>query len=248
MKNRAFGWAFVRTLMLAGLVSFSALAAYNTLMGFAAERSQEPDRQAKTWHSAKDHHDKALKAADAISARPATVIEPLIGPASISKQIWRRTAGCTDVARTDSKASCLVIDQLRTELKQAREKQRLLAIVTRTSATLAHLGSPRETHPGAAGIARLTGYDRDEVRYGMFAFAGLLIELVATFGLLLGSRSKPKCKTRLGKPANIYEALRLKVDENGNVTTSYRELADDLGWHMTIWAGISRAKSQMSAG
>ena len=66
----------------------------------------------------------------------------------------------------------------------------------------------------------------------MFAFAGLLIELVATFGLLLGSRSQPKRQKKKSLPANIYEALKLKVDENGNVTTSYRELADDLGWHI----------------
>ena len=29
---------------------------------------------------------------------------------------------------------------------------------------------------------------------------------------------------------DIYEALKLKVDENGNVTPRYRELALDLGW------------------
>ena len=85
--------------------------------------------------------------------------------------------------------------------------------------------------PGTAGIARLTGYSRDEVRYAMFAFAGLLIELVATFGLLLGSKSKPRRKKATpDKPADLYEALKLKVDENGNVTTSYRELALELGW------------------
>ena len=230
VKNRAFGWAFVRTIMLAGLVGFSALAAYNTLMQFAAHRSEDPDRQAATWHAAKDRLERARTAADAITARPPATIEPLIGPASVSKKIWKRTAGCTDVTRNDSKASCLVIDQLRGELKQARKKQRLRAIVERESATMARLGPPRESHPGAAGIARLTGYDRDEVRYGMFAFAGLLIELVATFGLLLGSKSKPKRKVAPGKPTDIYEALKLKVDENGNVTTSYRELALDLGW------------------
>ncbi len=230
IKNRAFGWAGVRTVMLAGLVGFSALAAYNMLMQFAAHRSQEPDRQAKAWHAAKDRLDKARTKADAITARPPAEIEPLIGPASVSQKIWTRTAGCTDVTRPDSKAACLVISELRLELKQAREKQRLLAIVARETATLARLGSPQETHPGAAGIARLTGYSRDEVRYGMFAFAGLLIELVATFGLLLGSKSKPRRKTENDRPTDLYEALKLRVDENGNVTTSYRELALDLGW------------------
>ncbi len=230
IKNRAFGWASVRTLMLAGLVGFSALAAYNTLMGFAAQRSEGPDRQAAAWHAAKDRLDKARSKADAITARPPATIEPLIGPASVNKRIWKRTAGCTDVTRADSKASCLVIDQLRLELKQSREKQRLLAIVARETTTIARLGPPRESHPGAAGIARLTGYSRDEVRYGMFAFAGLLIELVATFGLLLGSKSKPRRKATPDKPTDLYEALKLKVDENGNVTTSYRELALDLGW------------------
>ncbi len=216
--------------MLAGLVGFSTLAAYTTLMQFAAHRSQEPDRQAEAWHTTKDRLDKARSAADRITARPPAEIEPLIGPASVSKKIWTRTAGCTDVTRSDSKAACLTIRELRLELKQAREKQRLLAIVAREPATLTRLGPPRETHPGAAGIARLTGYSRDEVRYAMFAFAGLLIELVATFGLLLGSKSKPKRKTTTGKPTDLYEALKLKVDENGHVTTSYRELALDLGW------------------
>ena len=230
IKNRAFGWAGARTLMLAGLVGFSALAAYNTLMQFAAHRSEGPDRQAAAWHTAKGRLDKALATADAIAARPPAEIESLIGPASVSKQIWKRTAGCTDVTRADSKASCLVIDNLRSELKQAREKQRLIAIVAREAATMQRLGPPRESHPGAAGIARLTGYSRDEVRYGMFAFAGLLIEMVATFGLLLGSKSKPRRKATPDKPTDIYEALKLKVDENGNVTTSYRELALDLGW------------------
>ena len=59
IKNGAFGWALVRSLMLAGFVGFSALAANNTLMNFAAHRSQEPDRQAAEWHSAKDRLDKA---------------------------------------------------------------------------------------------------------------------------------------------------------------------------------------------
>ncbi|MCF6199443.1 MAG: hypothetical protein L3J67_08615 [Hyphomicrobiaceae bacterium] len=167
---------------------------------------------------------------DKITARPPATIEPLIGTASVSKKVWRRTAGCTDVTRPDSKASCFIIDQLRAELKQAREKQRLLGIIVRESTTMSRLGSPRESHPGAAGIARLTDYSRDEVRYAMFAFAGLLIELVATFGLLLGTRSKPKRKTTPDKPTDLYEALKLKVDENGQVTTSYRELALDLGW------------------
>ena len=72
LKNRAFGWATARTVMLAGLVGFSALAAYTTLMQFAAHRSDEPDRQAATWHASKDRHNKALTAADAITARPAT--------------------------------------------------------------------------------------------------------------------------------------------------------------------------------
>ncbi|MCF6200447.1 MAG: hypothetical protein L3J67_13885, partial [Hyphomicrobiaceae bacterium] len=193
-------------------------------------RSQGPDRQTALYHASKDRHGKALTAADAITARPTTTIEPMIGPASISKKIWARTSGCTDITRSDSKASCLVIDSLRIELKQAHDKQRLLAIVARESATMARICPPRETHPGAAGIARLTGYSRDEVRYAMFAFAGLLIELVATFGLLLGSKSKPKRKTTTGKPTDLYEALKLKVDENGHVTTSYRELALDLGW------------------
>ena len=247
IKNRAFGWSTARTIMLAGLVSFSALAAYTTLMQFAAHRSDDPDRQAAAWHAAKDRHDQALSASDAISARPENIIEPLIGPASINKRIWTRTSGCTDVTLADSKASCLIIDDLRIELKQAREKKRLKAIVTRESTTMARLGSPRETHPGAAGIARLTGYNRDEVRYAMFAFAGLLIELVATFGLLLGSKSKPKRKAEKSPPADIYEALKLKVDENGNVTTSYRELADDLGWHIKgRKPNVSRIKRQLT--
>jgi hypothetical protein len=230
IKNRAFGWAGVRIIMLAGLVGFSALAAYNTLMQFAAQRSDGPDRQTAAWHAAKNRLDKARTAADAITARPPATIETLIGPASVSQKVWRRTAGCTDVTRPDSKAACLVIDNLRKELKLAREKKRLLAIVARETATMARLGPPAESHPGAAGIARLTGYSRDEVRYGMFAFAGLLIELVATFGLLLGNKSKPRRKKEADKPTDIYEALKLKVDENGNVTTSYRELALDLGW------------------
>ncbi len=247
LKNRAFGWAGVRTLMLAGLVSFSALAAYTTLMQFAAHRSQEPDRQAALWNTAKVRHDKALTTADAITARLATTIELLIGPTSINKKIWKRTSGCTDVTLADSKASCLVIDDLRVELKQAREKERLLAIVARENATMARLGPPRETHPGAAGIARLTSYSRDEVRYSMFAFAGLLIELVATFGLLLGSKSQRKRKSENTKPTDIYEALKLKVDENGNVTTSYRELADDLGWHIKgNKPNVSRVKRQLT--
>ena len=194
IKNRAFGWAGARTLMLAGLVGFSALAAYTTLMQFAAHRSDGPDRQAEAWHASKQRLNTARTAADAITARPPAAIEPLIGPASVSKRIWTRTAGCTDVTRPDSKASCIVIDHLRFELKQAREKKRLLAIVARETATMDRLGPPQESHPGAVGIARLTGYSRDEVRYGMFAFAGLLIELVATFGLLLGARSKPKAQ------------------------------------------------------
>ncbi len=247
IKNRAFGWAFARTLMLAGLVGFSALAAYTTLMQFAAHRSDGPDRQAAAWHTAKQRLNTARTAADAISARPPAKIEPLIGQASVSKKIWQRTAGCTDVTRADSKASCLVIDQLRLELKQAREKQCLMAIITRETDTLARLGPPRESHPGAAGIAQLTGYNRDEVRYAMFAFAGLLIELVATFGLLLGARSKPKRKAKKGPPTNIFDALKLKVDENGNVTTSYRELADDLGWYIKgKKPNVSRVKRMLA--
>jgi hypothetical protein len=246
IKNRAFGWAFTRTIMLAGLVGFSALAAYNTLMQFAAQRSDGPDRQAAAWHTAKDRLDKAHTAADAITARPPAEIEPLIGPASVSKKVWRRTAGCTDVTRPDSKAACLVIDNLREELKQAREKQRLLAIAARETTTLARLGPPQESHPGAAGIARLTGYSRDEVRYGMFAFAGLLIELVATFGLLLGSKSMPKRKKTADKPTDLYEALKLKVDENGNVTTSYRMLAEEMGWYIKgKKPNVSRVKRKL---
>ena len=247
IKNRAFGWATARTLMLAGLVSFSALAAYTTLMQFAAHRSQEPDRQAALWHASKDRHDKALFASDAISARSANIIKPLIGPISISKKIWTRTSGCTDVTLADSKTSCLVIDNLRIELKQARKKERLFAIVPRESATLARFAPPRVTQSGAAGLARLTGYSRDEVRYSMFGFAGLLIELVATFGLLLGSRSQPKRKKKSSKHIDIYEALKLKVDENGKVTTSYRELADDLGWHIKgKKPNVSRVKRQLT--
>lgn len=147
IKNRAFGWASVRTAMLIGLVCFSTLAAYTTLMQFAAHRSDEPDRQAAAWHAAKNRHDTALTAADAITARPATTIEPLIGPTSISKKIWKRTSGCTDVTLADSKASCRVIDDLCIELKQARKKTRLLAIVARESATMARLGPPTETQP-----------------------------------------------------------------------------------------------------
>ena len=246
IKNRAFGWATARVIMLTGLVGFSSLAAYTTLMQFAAHRSDEPDRQSAAWHAAKDRHDMALLAADVISARPANIIEPLIGPTSISKKVWTRTSGCSDVTRTDSKATCLVIGNLRSELKQAREKQHLLAIVARESATMARFGPPRETHPGAAGIARLTSYSRDEVRYGMFAFAGLLIELVATFGLLLGSKSKPRYKPENSKPTDIYEALKLKVDDNGNVTTSYRELADDLGWYIKgKKPNVSRVKRRL---
>ncbi|MCF6199442.1 MAG: hypothetical protein L3J67_08610 [Hyphomicrobiaceae bacterium] len=59
IRNRAFGWAFTRTIMLAGLVGFSTLAAYTTLMQFAAHRSQEPDRQAAEWHASKHRLDKA---------------------------------------------------------------------------------------------------------------------------------------------------------------------------------------------
>ncbi|MCF6200469.1 MAG: hypothetical protein L3J67_13995, partial [Hyphomicrobiaceae bacterium] len=90
IKNHAFGWAFTRTIMLAGLVGFSTLAAYTTLMQFAAHRSQDPDRQAATWHSAKDRLDMARTKADAITARPPATIEPLIGTASVSKKVWRR--------------------------------------------------------------------------------------------------------------------------------------------------------------
>ncbi|MCF6199803.1 MAG: hypothetical protein L3J67_10500 [Hyphomicrobiaceae bacterium] len=246
IKNRAFGWAGARTLMLAGLVGFSALAAYTTLMQFAAHRSDGPDRQAAAWHASKQRLNTARAAADAITARPPATIEPLIGSASVDKRIWTRTAGCTDVTLPASKASCLVIGNLRSELKQAREKQRLLAIVTRETATMVRLGSPLETHPGAAGIARLTSYSRDEVRYAMFAFAGLLIELVATFGLLLGARSKPKRKSKNEPPGSIYEALKLKVDENGNVTTSYRMLAEEMGWYIKgKKPNVSRVKRRL---
>ena len=141
------------------------------------------------------------------TARPPATIEPLIGPTSVDKRIWTRTTGCTDVTRPDSKAACLIIDRLRTELKQACEKKQLLAILARETATMARLGPPRESHPGAAGIAHLTGYSSDEVRYGMFAFAGLLIELVATFGLLLGTRSKPKRKVDPKPPTDTSVRL-----------------------------------------
>ena len=111
---------------------------------------------------------------------------------------------------------------------------------------MTRLGPPSESHPGAAGIARLTGYSRDEVRYGMFAFAGLLIELVATFGLLLGSKSKPRRKPENSKPTDIYEALKLKVDENGNVTTSYRMLAEEMGWYIKgKKPNVSRVKRRL---
>ena len=122
IKNRAFGWATARTVMLAGLVGFSALAAYTTLMQFAAHRSEKPDREAAAWHASKDRHDKTLTASDAISARPATTVEPLIGPTSINRKIWKRTSGCTDITRSDSKATCLIIGELRQELKQAAKK------------------------------------------------------------------------------------------------------------------------------
>ena len=81
----------------------------------------------------------------------------------------------------------------------------------------------------------------------MLAFAGLLIQLIATFGLLLGSRSQRKRQKKNRPPANIYEALKLKVDENGNVFTSYREMADDLGWHIKgKKPNVNRVKRQLT--
>jgi hypothetical protein len=229
-ENRAFGKALAALVALAGLVAFSAFAGYNTLLQEAQSKASGPDRQAAAWHEARLRLEAARTGADAITARRAAEIEPLIGPNSVGDKIWNRTGGCLDVTRDDSKAACGVITGLREELARAREKERLTAIIAREEAILAKIGAPVDTAPGITGIAQLTGFSRDQVRFGLLAFGGLLIELISTFGLLLVTKSRPKPLAADEPPASVLDLLRRKADDNGNAFVSYRTLALELGW------------------
>lgn len=154
-------------------VSISAMASHI----FEAQRYKAGDET-----GLRGAHERAQAAYDKAASELASLegtrstgeIQAAMAVANVSRQVFRRTAQCTDVTRDDSFEACKPILDLRQEMAKAIRKRELEIAVPEIKAELAGIKAPEEASESETWVEGIWGW-----------IMGFAVVFVATFGTVL---------------------------------------------------------------
>lgn len=118
--------------------------------------------------------------------RATNVVRSELQTVNVPVPVMRRTNGCTDFTREDSRQICEPALKLRRELAAAEEAEGLRNELKTVSASLyAFAGTQSVADPQVHTLAKLTGLSLDTVRVGLALLISILVELASAFGITL---------------------------------------------------------------
>lgn len=119
-------------------------------------------------------------------SRPPVVIEADLAGQLVPAAIWRRTAGCTELTRSESHAACAHVMALRQEMAAAQSATALEERITEARRHLAAAPVVGLTaDPQVAGLAALVGAEELSLRRALALWLAVLVEVGSAFGFTL---------------------------------------------------------------
>ena len=169
-----------RQRIVAGVIAALLLAVSITAMAshiLEAQRAKNSDEGgARGRHDrAKAAHDKSQRELATLgAARTIAEVRAAMDAAPVGRDVFRRTAQCTDVTREDSFSACRPILDLRQEMGRAIRKAELEGDVRKQAAEMAASPRPEEASASESAVS------------GVWAWImGLGVVLIATFGTVI---------------------------------------------------------------
>lgn len=247
-RNGARGASLMKAVFLLLLVTISSFTAFS-FVSSATEATTGPARQHELeWMELKQQKENMLESLDRMDiVRSIDEIKAdmkAIRSIPVKTRKGRSTVGflmeCGKVGTIDygpvSEKYCPKIDALRQELTRSINKQKVISVITRIETKMNKIGAPVEIDPGAARAASLIGISKNDMRTIMLALMALAVELIATFGQLLGKTAAPRPGKRPSRPKTVHEWLITHADTSGHLKASYDEIARALGMsRATAW-------------
>ena len=258
LRHRSFGSALFKTLMLSLLVTISAFAAFSFVSAVAEKKTGPAKSHDIEWMGLKQQKENMLESLDKmdlvrsipeinadISTIKGTVVKTRRGTFTAGYLMECAKVGTTDFGPVSQKY-CPLVERKKLELTKSINKAKVEAVIARISDKMEKLGAPVEVDPGAARAASIIGMDKGDVRTVILSLIALAIELIATFGQLLGKSTAPRPATTPTRPKTVHDWLIANADNNGTVEASYDDIKRALNMSKsTAWR---HAKKLIDAG
>lgn len=193
-------WLLCFSWSMASAVGFSASTRAEA---FAGRTGQVETRNALSERSAEIKELLAALPAHRMSG----VVKAEIETVDVPVAIWRRTKGCTDFTREDSRQICQNALALRRELAASEEAARLeteLADVQKKLGTFA--GIVTDVDPQVHTLSRVTALPPDTVKLGLVLLLATLVEVASAFGITVVSLATSR-ETMLRIEARLAKAM-----------------------------------------
>lgn len=188
IKNRAWSQA------VASLLVWTIVTAYSLTSSFGYAALNRFDVAGERAHEKTLYNDLSSDLARAKEQlgwvpqhRPAGTVRAEIDGVKGERR-WELSKGCTDVTTAKSRVLCEKYHGLVSELASAEQAAVLEARIAEVQGNLAQLNSASvmsEADPQAAVIAKLTGFELDQVQLAMTLFVALLLEIGSGFGMYI---------------------------------------------------------------
>lgn len=258
VRNWSLASALFKTLVLLVLISISAFAAFSFVASATEKTTGPANAQRVKWMDLKTRKAKKIAALDQLAAveTPAEItsrikalraqpIQTHRGAYTVGYMMECGAVGTKAYGKISQKY-CPVLTRLEQDLTKALNKVKLTSIIDRIQSEMDQIGAPVEVDPGAARAAAALGMDQDQVRSIVLALMALAVELIATFGQLLG-KSAPQRPTKTAqRPKTVHDWLVANADKNGTLQAGYDEIGRALNISKsTAWR---HAKKLIDAG
>jgi len=205
-RARHIGMTFIALALWLLCFSWSMASAVGFSASTRAEAFAGRTGQVETRNALAERAGEIKQLLSAIPAhRMSAVVKAELDTVDVPVTVWRRTKGCTDFTREDSRQICQNALALRRELAAAEESARLegeLADVQKRLGTFA--GIVTDIDPQVHTLSMVTALPPDTVKLGLVLLLATLVEVASAFGITVVSLATSRetmlrIETRLAK-------------------------------------------------
>jgi hypothetical protein len=203
-------WALCFSWSMASAIGFSASTRAEA---FAGKTGQIETRNALTQRSGELKQQLAALPAHRVS----TVVKAELDTVDVPVAVWRRTNGCTDFTREDSRQLCQNALALRRELAASEEAGKLNAELADVQKRLGNFaGIVADADPQVHTLAQVTNISPETVKLGLVLLLATLVEVASAFGMTVVSLATSR-ETMLRIEARLARTMAHKELTAGTV-------------------------------
>ncbi|MEQ8823660.1 MAG: hypothetical protein RIC14_04730 [Filomicrobium sp.] len=188
IKNRAWSQAAASMLVWGVVMAYSLTSAFGHAALNRFDVAGERAHQSNVYQETRAELASAKEQLGWIPQhRPIMAVQAEIEGLKDNRR-WRRTKACTDATQSKSIKFCNDYRALVAELASAEKAAVLDARILKAQAKLAGFDGGAvnsEADPQAAVLAKLTGYDLENIQLAMTVFIALLLEVGSAFGMYI---------------------------------------------------------------